>query len=417
MKRWGREIYMRGERRPRKSTETGKEWLTAQMMAVLAVFALWRTYEYFGGESPFYWVRDKPGDVDCARPILGVHYFGDFFSVWCQQQLGPYGEHQPPASQTPLLYAVHRIPLVNDGTTTLVFLFVLISATLCFLAYRRTASLTTVLLVFISSPVLIALDRGNLGWLLVLASLLSFDAGKSRVETQVAAAAFVLALKPLAWPFFLFLWIRDARTSPLKPIVLSVLGAIPLTLLAMFYLDWPISSLGELAKVYKAGGGTAYDNPLTELPLVAIYKLLENSGLHTPVLDVSFLAVVALSIAAGILYVTARGRGLGSHKSCLKAPTALPTAVVLLFVPNTYGWIVLLPLLIAAEQDPHRKHLVYLVAPACMLGPFVTLLFARHMPENTSAPTILLVSTLLVLEMSDTRKVCDETTPKEPLSR
>jgi len=366
---------------------------TAFVCSLLLLMILWRVNEYYGVDSLWVIAQDRPADVTCSRTLLGQHYFGDFFSLWCQLNEGPYGVHDPPASQFPLSYLVTRTVISLEEH---VALLVLVGTPVIGITYTLWRNLRLGWFAVMGSaftPVLIAIDRGNFGWLFVLWMGLHHLSSSNNLW-RVLAISLAVSLKPLVVPFFLAQAIlRRGREEVL--ILLSALVVAPIiSFLSLVLLRWPISSVRILLTTL-TNPGPFYDTPLTRLPVATLFKHLSGDSPYTLSDEVSFLFLGCLSILCAV--GARRARRSRVHFGSSIQSYLISAAIGVWFVPNTYGWIVfVIPLVAALAQEQMMKARVIL--SILMVMPALTIEISRISADMILFPCY--ATTLLLLSMS-----------------
>lgn len=166
----------------------------------------------------FFLAHDVPGDVssECTGPVLGNHYFGDHQSIFCQASDGRPYSAQPAGEYFPFAYFVYRLvrPLSLSGS--LGFLL-LVTGSLGLLAAMRLRSAPLFLPILAGFPVLFAVDRGNLTWVVATFLVgLSIVPGrvtwiKRRCVFDSLSLAIAGSLKPLFLPVIVFIILKERK--------------------------------------------------------------------------------------------------------------------------------------------------------------------------------------------------------------
>lgn len=204
-----------------------------------------RIADYFD-KSSWYLSHEPPGDVPYCqiRPILGGHYFGDFQSLRCQAlSAQPYGV-EPPGEHFPLVYFIHYAVSWMPITAGFLLLasFSVAIVVILVLCLSKKSGGEFVLVMALSLPVLHALDRGNLLWVIGLA-LMAWVVDGSH-HWQRLAWVLLLSIKIQLLPALLLLLLHARLGTALKRAAQIIVGTLSLNLLPFL-----IFGFGDLAEV------------------------------------------------------------------------------------------------------------------------------------------------------------------------
>jgi len=169
---------------------------------------------YYGvnGSVTTFLVSDKAGDIfqsGCSKPVIGVHYFGDFQSEYCRMNRStPYPSNAPslylPGFYVLLSFFSFFTPVASSWLAVTILSVLFLVATIKAHFKGKSSIIASIILLAVFNPFWQAIDRGNISWLFGVGFIVL--GAKSELRTERGwLLAVGLTLKMQLAPFLLIL--------------------------------------------------------------------------------------------------------------------------------------------------------------------------------------------------------------------